>query len=118
MCRLFSLRLDVCAFDCIQTAANVDWSSASDVEVMLQAVEATTPVAAESVPYNATFYSAFYSSQFPNYPPLPGNINNAPAWNLGNGVWLLDDLDQPQVQMRAMAMDVPAPGDGGSDGGS
>jgi hypothetical protein len=95
--------------------------SADDMNVMLQAVEATTPVAAELVPQCGTFYSAFYSAQFPNWPPLPGNINNVPAWNLGDGVWLLDDLDQPQAQMQAMAgtrmtMDVPSPGDGGDSG--
>jgi hypothetical protein len=95
--------------------------SADDMNVMLQAVEATTPVAAESVPRCGLFYSAL----MPMGPPLPGSMG-WPAWNLGEdsfgqSVWLLDDLDQPQAQMRTMAgtrmtMDVPTPGDGGDDG--
>jgi hypothetical protein len=103
------------------TAKAVQAVSMDDMAVVLQAIEETMPVAAESVPRCGTFYSAFYSAQFPNWPPLPGNINNVPAWNLGDGVWLLDDLDQPQAQMQAMAgtrmtMDVPVPGDGGDSG--
>jgi hypothetical protein len=70
-------------------AANVDWRSASDLEVMLQAVEQTSPLSAESAPKFGTFYSA----QYPNWPPLLGNINNLPAWNLGNSIWLLADQD-------------------------
>jgi hypothetical protein len=96
--------------------------SADDMNVMLQAVEATTPVAAESVPKSGTFYSA----QFPTWPPLPCNINNVPAWNIGDGVFLLSDLDVNYSQ-RPMAssmmaggmraMDVLSPG-GGGDGGT
>ena len=94
---------------------SLDSASADDWAVILQAVEATTPVAAESVPRDATLYSAFYSSQFPDYPPLPGNINNIPAWNLGDGVWLLDDLDfnyQAQAQSPLMTQAM-ADEDGG-----
>ena len=50
-------------------------------------------------------------------PPLPGPMG-WPAWELASGVWLLDDLDQPQGQMRAMAMDAPSLGEGGGDGGT
>ncbi len=56
---------------------------------MLQAIEETTPLTAESVPRGAMFWSA----QYINYPPLPSNINNLPAWNLGGGNWLLADQD-------------------------
>ncbi len=86
---------------------------------MLQAVEATTPVPAESAPRGGTFYSA----QFPNWPPLPGNIHNVPVWNLSNGSYLLDDLDvnysQQPLNSSMMAggmsaMDAPSPDDGGS----
>ena len=55
---------------------------------MLQAVEETTPVPAESVPQIG---SGFYSAQNPNWPPLPANIHNLPAWDLGGGNWLLAD---------------------------
>ncbi len=56
---------------------------------MLQAIEETTPLPAESFPRGATFWSA----KNINYPPLPSNINNLPAWNLGGGNWLLADQD-------------------------
>jgi hypothetical protein len=104
------------------TARAVQSVSAGDMDVMLQAVEATTPQVAESVPKSGTFYSA----QFPTWPPLPANINSVPAWNLGDGVFLLSDLDvnysqRPMASSKMagsmMAMDVPAPGDGG-DGGT
>ena len=62
--------------------------SVSDADA-LQAVEATTPQPAESVPEFGTFYSA----QFPDWPPLPGNIHNLPVWDLGDGFYLLADLD-------------------------
>ena len=83
-----------------RSASAVDW------EVMLQAVEATTPASAESAPRGGTFYSA----QFPNWPPLPCNIHNVPVWNLGNGSYLVDDLEvdysapveQTQSGMRMM----------------
>ncbi len=97
--------------------------SADDMAVMLQAVEETTPQAAESAPKSGTFYSA----QFPNQPPLPCNINNVPVWNLGDGVFLLSDLDVNYSQLRMApsmmagrmsAMDVPAPGDDSGDGGT
>lgn len=56
---------------------------------MVGAVSQTTPTPAEEVPRFATLYSA----QHPNWPPYPGNGNNLPAWNLGDNVYLLDDLD-------------------------
>ncbi len=108
-----------------QTTTRVVQSvTVSDMDVMLQAVEMTTPQAAESVPKSGTFYSA----QFPNWPPLPCNINNVPVWNLGGGVFLLSDLDVNYSQRpmasslmtgNMMAMDAPMPGDGsGADGGT
>jgi hypothetical protein len=91
------------------TARAVQSVSAYNMEVMLQMVEATMPQAAESVPKSGTFYSA----QFPNWPPLPCNINNVPVWNLGDGALLLDDLDvdysapveQTQSGMRMMGLE-------------
>ena len=84
------------------TTAFVPSVSAANLNPMLQAVETTTPQAAESVPSVGTFWSA----QNPNWPPLPSNFNNLDAWNLGNGVYMLDDFDfdyQAQAQSRAMA---------------
>jgi hypothetical protein len=64
-------------------------AAAGDLEVMLQAVESTEPVPADSIPRGGTFWSA----QHINYPPLPANIHQLPAWDLGGGNWLLADLD-------------------------
>ena len=99
------------------TTAFVPSVSAANLNPMLQAVETTTPQTAESVPSVGTFWSA----QNPSWPPLPSNFNNLDAWNLGNGVYMLDDFDfayQAQAQSRAMATGVPSPGDDGyGDGG-
>jgi hypothetical protein len=99
------------------TARAVQTVSTGKTAEMLEAVEETTPLPAESVPKFGTFYSA----RTPTGPPLPTSMG-LPAWDLGSGTWLLDDLDQPQGKMRAMAgkimaLDVPSPG-GGSDSGS
>ena len=88
---------------------------------MLEVVEATTPLPATDVPPIGTFYSA----QNLDFPPMPCNINNLDAWDLGNDVYLLDDLDfdyaTAQTESLAagggmLAMDdsgPPSPGDGG-----
>ena len=73
----------------VSTNANWQAVSADDLEVMLLAAEQTTPAAAESVPR----FGTFYSTQNPNWPPLPEDFNSLPAWDLGNGIWLLADQD-------------------------
>jgi hypothetical protein len=97
-------------------------ASAGDLEVMLQAIEETTPVPAESVPWGAIFWSA----QNISFPPLPSNINNLPAWDLGGGNWLLADqdfdyaaLEQQNAAMhmlsKAMGLEMDSQvGDGGN----
>ena len=72
---------------------------------MLEAVEETTPLPAESVPKVGTFYSA----RTPTGPPGPYNLNGLARVGfrfLAHGC--LDDLDQPQGQMRAMAGNMMA----------
>ena len=86
------------------TAANVDWSSASDLEVMLLAVESVTPAPASSASRFGTFYSAQHApGTRSEWPPLPGNVRQLPVWNLGDGVYLLDDL-----QVNYAALDAAA----------
>jgi hypothetical protein len=77
-------------------SGNVDWSlaSESDLAVMLQAVEQTTPVSADFSPQFGTFWSAKHApGSRSEWPPMPGDINGLPLWNLGENVWLVDDLD-------------------------
>ena len=88
--------------------------TANDLAVMVQAVEQTTPTAATTAPLTGTFYSA----KNPNFPPFPGNLNQMPVWNLGNGLYLLDDTDvdytTPKRSGGMMAMDASGPpGPGG-----
>jgi Bacterial Ig domain len=67
--------------------------SASDWAVELQAIEQTTPIPASQLPDSGTFYSAQHSPVSPEpWPPLPIGFLNAPAWPLGSGVFILDDL--------------------------
>jgi hypothetical protein len=73
------------------TAAPIEAQSVeaeSDLDVMLQAVEMTTPQPADTAPEAGNFYTTQHGD---DWPPLPANIANLPVWNLGNGFYLLDD---------------------------
>ena len=72
------------------TATNINWSTASDLEVMLQAIEMTTPLPATDAPDGGNFYTVQHAGE---WPPLPGNIYGLPFWDLGGGFYLLDDRD-------------------------
>ncbi len=71
----------------------VDWNSASDLEVLLQAVEMTPTIPATAAPREGTFWSAQHApgTRLP-WPPLPANIRQSSLWNLGDDVFLLSDL--------------------------
>ena len=102
------------------TAGNVDWSSASDLQVMLQAIESVPPAPAITAPRRGTFYSAQHAPGTRlAWPPLPGNINGLPVWNLGDGVYLLDDLQENYalpLMSSSMAGGISPPGGGGGGG--
>jgi len=98
------------------TARTVLSTSAPDMVTMMEALESTTPMSAELAPIAC----AYYSAQFPAWPPLPCNINDLPIWNLGNGTALLDDLDfdysavsewaQRDGRFQAMGMETSGTG--------
>lgn len=100
------------------TVQSIRAASANDLNTRFEAVEETTPLPAELVPEVGTFYSA----KNPSFPPLPRNLLGLDAWDLGNGRFLLDDLNLGDTStgfgMRALAMDASMPGDSGSDGES
>jgi len=108
--------------------ATVNWTTASDLQVMLQAVEQTTPLPASAVPHFGTFYSAQHAPGGANqWPPLPANVRGVNVWDLGGNFYLLDDrtvnYSARQVKTASkggtmMAMDVLVPGSGGGSGGS
>jgi hypothetical protein len=99
-------------------------NSLSDLQVMLQAVEMTPTVSADSMPSFGTFYSAQHApgTRFA-WPPLPGNVRQLPVWNLGDGVYLLNDeqvdYSQPLLSSRmagGVMMDGMEPPGGGGGG--
>ncbi|HEY5296743.1 MAG TPA: Ig-like domain-containing protein [Verrucomicrobiae bacterium] len=65
-----------------------DANSPSDFETELRAVEATTPLPAADVPDVGNFLSAKHAMDWPPFPDSMG----LPAWNLGDGFYILDDL--------------------------
>ncbi|HZL13090.1 MAG TPA: hypothetical protein VFC85_03005 [Verrucomicrobiae bacterium] len=73
-----------------QAAPNIsgDASSLSDFETELRAVETTTPMPASEVPDVGNFLSAKHAMDWPPFPDSMG----LPAWNLGDGFYILDDL--------------------------
>ena len=68
---------------------------------VIAAVEQTTPTPAADVPVEGTFYSAKNLDD----PPLPGNVGY-PAWNLGFGTWLVDDLTSVSTTKSMSRMSV------------
>ena len=87
-----------------QEAAAQDQSvqALADLDVMLQALEATTPVPANSLPQTGNFWSAQHApGSREAWPPLPGNMLGLEAWPLGNGVYLLNDTNVNYEELRA-----------------
>ena len=84
--------------------ANVDWNSVSDLEVMLLAVESVPPAPASSASRFGTFYSAQHApGTRSQWPPLPANTRQVPVWNLGDGVYLIDDRQVNYEEIEAEA---------------
>ena len=55
----------------------------------LNAVEQLPTIPADAVPLVG---GTFWSAQFPYWPPFPANFDGVPVWGLGDGWFLLDDL--------------------------
>jgi alpha-tubulin suppressor-like RCC1 family protein len=88
----------------LATTTSQSIGTMSDLEVMVLAVEQTTPLPASEVPDVGNFYSTQHLPGTENaWPPLPGNIWNFPAWPLGNGYYLLDDVDMDYDALAAAA---------------
>jgi hypothetical protein len=76
----------------------------SDLQVMLQAVESVPPAPASTAPRGSTFYSAQHPpGSRQQWPALPANSYQLPVWNLGDGIFLLDDrnLDYDAIDAEA-----------------
>lgn len=111
--------------------AGTNWDSVSDLDVMLQAIQALPTVPADSVAGSGNFYSLQHAPGTRNaWPPLPCNARNAPLWDLGNSMYLMDDLgiDYSAPLYKAsisktsannstlQANDLPFPSGGGGGG--
>ena len=94
--------------------------SDAQLETLVNALEATPTVEADSLPRKG-MTGTFYSLQHPDWPPFPGDIRGVPVWDLGSGLYLLNDLGEnysPVPRGGMMAMEVPSPpgfGDGGTN---
>ena len=69
-------------------------NSTDDMDAMLQAIEATTPLPADNATNGSNFYSAQHApGSNEEWPPLPGDVLGLDVWPLGDGTFLLDDRD-------------------------
>ena len=62
-------------------------------------VQIPTAEAAET----ASTIGSYYSAQYTNWPPLPANFLNLPAVQIGDGAFLLDDLNVNYVELNQQA---------------
>jgi hypothetical protein len=78
---------------------------ATDVEVMLQALESTSPLPATVITNGSNFYSAQHSpGSEQEWPPLPADVLGLPVWPLGEGFYVLDDrtVDYDALQAKSL----------------
>jgi hypothetical protein len=83
-------------------ASTADWQTASDLAVMLTAIEQTEPVPADAITKNPGMGVAYWSAQHApgtaqEWPPLPDpnmgvSSRNFSLWPLGDNQFLIDDL--------------------------
>lgn len=86
------------------SSINVSLEPATDEQVMLMAIEQTTPTPALSLPFSGTYWSAQHAPGTLNaWPPLPGNMWGLDAWPLGDGVFLLNDTNLDYDALAAVA---------------
>jgi hypothetical protein len=81
-----------------------DLNSMSDMQVLLLAVRQTPTIPATAAPRWGTFWSAQHAPGTPHeWPPMPGNVNQSPMWNLGDDQFLLDDFNVDYAAISAQA---------------
>ena len=75
---------------------------------MLLAVESVPPAPASSASRFGTFYSAQHApGTRSQWPPLPSNSRQVPVWNLGDGVYLIDDRQINYAEITAESTATP-----------
>jgi hypothetical protein len=127
LCGLFVLGGFVALFSLLHAqetdTSNQSIQMASDLDVMLQAVEATTPMPATNAPDAGNFYSAQHApGSEAEWPPLPADVLGLPIWPLGDGYYVLDDANvdydalvaaQTRTASRGKMMSMDESGGGG-----
>jgi hypothetical protein len=98
-------------------------NSTNDIDTMLQAIEATTPLPADYATNGCNFYSTQHApGSAEEWPPLPGDVLGLDVWPLGDGTFLLDDrgVDYAATAsgggLRVMDDSGPPNPGGGEDG--
>jgi len=66
--------------------------SSAQLQAFVNLLDSTPTVSPNALP-NGGLAGNYYSLQNPNWPPLPGDINQQHAWKMKNGGWLLSDLN-------------------------
>jgi len=110
----------VSQFSGAEVLVNSSQHSFLESEALQAVMAASDPVPADEIPRLGAFYSAKYGV---NGPPMPSSMGYA-AWNLGDGNYLVDDLDEDNPKlaaasptgMMAMAMMSGPPSPGGDSG--
>ncbi len=76
--------------------------SGDDLQTLIQAVESTTPLPAAAAPPGGNFFTIQHGE---DWPPLPADTVGVPFWDLGGGIYLLDDrnVDWGAIQQEAEA---------------
>jgi hypothetical protein len=80
-----------------QSAPN---SNPDPLQLLIEAVQATTPLPASESPVTGSFYSAQFGTI---WPPLPANTFGFPFWPLGDNMFVVDDRSIDYAQLRAEA---------------
>lgn len=99
--------------------ATVQTLSDTELAALISALDATPQIAYDALPNNTV--GTFYSLQNPEWPPLPGDVNGLPVWQM-NGFYLLNDVSfdysaaAMSMSSSMMMMDSIDPGSG--DGGT
>src|SRR5713101_8208234 len=94
-------------------AASTQSAQMDALQALIQAVQTTTPLPASELPVCGSFYSAQFGTK---WPPLPSNPLNLLCWQLGDGLFVMDDrnVDYAELEAEAEAAALlSAPLDGG-----
>jgi alpha-tubulin suppressor-like RCC1 family protein len=71
-----------------------------NLQVVIDAIQSTTPVGADQTPFFGNFYSAQWGI---SWPPLPSNPLNLPCWRIDDSHFVMDDRNVDYAALEAEA---------------